>query len=313
MNNLNIACITAVNFAVTAFAVFAVLAATVVILFNHSKTKRTIEKLSKMIDSAINSNYTESTFDESTLSALENKLSRYLSECSVSSKNLLVEKDKIKTLISDISHQTKTPIANILLYVQLLEEHELDEECRICVKELSAQAEKLSFLIGALVKTSRLETGIISVQPKPESLQQLINAVVEQIRLKAQAKNITLLVQSIADTTNFDFKWTTEALYNIVDNAVKYTPEGGHIKIKAASYELFYRIDITDDGIGISENERSKIFLRFYRSQAVRDQEGVGIGLFLAREILSAQGGYIKVKSELGKGSIFSVFLPRTE
>lgn len=304
MNSLHIICIITAS--------FAVLVAVAVIFFNHRKTKRTIEELNKMIDATINSNFTESSFDESTLSALETKLCRYLSKCSTSSQNLLVEKEKIKTLISDISHQTKTPIANILLYAQLLNEHKLDEECRGCVKELSTQAEKLSFLIGALVKTSRLETGIISVLPKPESIQLLLTEATEQIRLKAQAKNITLLVQTIADTANFDFKWTTEALYNIVDNAVKYTPEGGHIKIEAAAYELFYRIDITDDGIGISENERSKIFLRFYRSQAVRDQEGVGIGLFLAREILSAQGGYIKVQSEFGKGSTFSVFLPRT-
>lgn len=305
MSGVNIICIT--------IAFFAVVAATVVILWNRKNTKSTINTLGRMLDIAIDSNFTESTFDESTLSALEAKLSRYLSESSVSSRNLLLEKDKIKTLISDISHQTKTPIANILLYAQLLGEYELEEDCKVCVKALSAQAEKLSFLISSLVKASRLETGIISVIPKLEPVQQLLNEVTEQIMPKAKAKNIKLLVQPTADTAYFDLKWTTEALYNVVDNAVKYTPGGGNVKITSIPYELFYRIDITDDGIGIIEGDHSKIFTRFYRSQAVSRQEGVGIGLFLTREILSAQSGYIKVQSVIGKGSTFSLFLPRTK
>ncbi len=303
MNRINIICIT--------IAVLATVASTMVILWNRKNIKSTIERLSRMLDIAIDGNFTESTFDESTLSALETKLNRYLSESSVSSKNLHLEKDKIKTLISDISHQTKTPIANILLYAQLLGEYELEEDCKVCVKALSAQAGKLSFLISSLVKASRLETGIISVIPKLEPVQQLLNKVTEQITPKAQAKNIKLLVQPTADTAYFDLKWTTEAIYNVVDNAVKYTPEGGNIKISAVPYELFYRIDITDDGIGIIEGEHSKIFTRFYRSQMVSELEGAGIGLFLTREILSAQGGYIKVQSMIGEGSTFSVFLPK--
>ena len=303
MNRINIICIT--------IAVLATVASTMVILWNRKNIKSTIEMLSRMLDIAIDGNFTESTFDESTLSALETKLNRYLSESSVSSKNLHLEKDKIKTLISDISHQTKTPIANILLYAQLLGEYELEEDCKVCVKALSAQAGKLSFLISSLVKASRLETGIISVIPKLEPVQQLLNKVTEQITPKAQAKNIKLLVQPTADTAYFDLKWTTEAIYNVVDNAVKYTPEGGNIKITTVPYELFYRIDITDDGIGIIEGEHSKIFTRFYRSQMVSELEGAGIGLFLTREILSAQGGYIKVQSMIGEGSTFSVFLPK--
>ena len=97
---------------------------------------------------------------------------------------------------------------------------------------------------------------------------------------------------------------------NIVDNAIKYT-EHGTITISAVSYEMFARIDISDTGSGIPETEQAKIFARFYRSKAVQEQEGVGIGLYLARQILSGEGGYIKVTSALGKGSTFSVFLPR--
>ena len=108
----------------------------------------------------------------------------------------------------------------------------------------------------------------------------------------------------------FDPKWTAEALANIVDNAVKYT-EQGLITISAVSYEMFVRIDISDSGIGISENEQAQIFARFYRSKNVQEQEGVGIGLYLARQIISGESGYIKVASVLGEGSTFSVFLPK--
>ncbi|CAM5646827.1 Adaptive-response sensory-kinase SasA [Lysinibacillus sphaericus] len=108
----------------------------------------------------------------------------------------------------------------------------------------------------------------------------------------------------------FDPKWTVEALYNIVDNAIKYTPSGGSVQLSVTPYQLFCRIDVADTGLGISEDETAKIFSRFYRSQEVTDKEGVGLGLYLAREIITAQGGYIKVKSRLGVGSVFSVFLP---
>ncbi|MGL4790465.1 MAG: sensor histidine kinase, partial [Phocaeicola sp.] len=104
--------------------------------------------------------------------------------------------------------------------------------------------------------------------------------------------------------------WTAEALYNIIDNAIKYTPSGGSVRISVTAYQLFCRIDVTDTGIGISEDETAKIFSRFYRSQQVTDKDGVGLGLYLAREIMAAQGGYIKVASKSDCGSVFSVFLP---
>ena len=107
-----------------------------------------------------------------------------------------------------------------------------------------------------------------------------------------------------------DLKWTAEALGNIVDNAIKYTPGGGTVQLKVEKYSSFVKIDVIDNGIGIEKEEIPKIFGRFYRSLSVADQPGVGVGLFLAREIIQAQKGYVKVKSEIGKGSIFSVFLP---
>lgn len=287
-----------------------------IIILYRTRVNRTMDKLNEMLDRAISGCFTEHLYDESKLSAIETKLSRYLSISTVSSKNLSEEKDKIKALISDISHQTKTPLANILLYSQLLLESEfLDTEPLAeysdCIQQIYTQSEKLNFLISALVKISRLETGIISVVPKPNPVSQLIRDSLEGILLKAAAKDITFENKEVEGTACFDSKWTTEALYNILDNAVKYTPKGGSITISATPYELFYRIDIIDNGIGIPEEDHSKIFGRFYRSVGVNQEEGVGIGLYITREIILAQGGYLKVSSKPEKGACFSVFLPK--
>ena len=290
---------------------FAVAVASLGLVFHVCRReRRTLSALSSMLDKAINGTLTENSFDESMLSAIEVKMAKFLSSCAVSSKNLNDEKNKIKELISDISHQTKTPIANIVLYTQLLSEAELPQDCADKVKILSAQANKLGFLVETLVKTSRLEAGIITIAPKTGAVQDVINSAVLQVQTRADAKNISIMAEHIEETALFDAKWTAEAIYNILDNAVKYSPRDSAVTVKAIPYELFCRIDIADEGIGISEDEHSKVFRRFYRSPAVEEQEGVGIGLYLAREIISADGGYIKVSSNPGRGSVFSIFLP---
>jgi signal transduction histidine kinase len=303
MNTLNI-CLLIIT-------VISILSSITVIVWNRYKLKRTLLNMDQMLEAAIQGDFTESAFDESLLSAVETKLAHYLSASEVSTKNLSEEKDKIKELIADISHQTKTPLANILLYAQLLTEHNLPPESAACVIAMNGQAQKLNFLIGSLIKTSRLETGIITLHPTHNSIQPLLDDIVKQIAPKVSDKKIELTISPTSETANFDAKWTNEAIYNIIDNAVKYTPIGGTIGIFVTQYEFFCRIDINDNGIGISKEEHSKIFQRFYRSPSVCNVEGVGIGLYLTRQIITSEGGYMKVTSTLGKGSTFSVYLPR--
>ena len=284
------------------------LAAAAVVLWERRKARKTMEEIERMLDAAMTGSFSETNFDESQLSALETKFAHYLSAAEASSQNIAQEKDKIKTLIADISHQTKTPIANLLLYSELLKEETLPASAKANVEALYKQSEKLRFLIDSLVKLSRLENGIISLSPQQAALQ--LESVVEQYTAKASEKGLSLRLQDTDAFAVFDFKWTAEALANIVDNAIKYT-EHGTITISAVSYEMFARIDISDTGSGIPENEQAKIFARFYRSNSVQKQEGVGIGLYLARQIISGEGGYIKVASVPGKGSTFSIFLPK--
>lgn len=300
-----------VEYSLLALAVLALLAAIGIAVWTHLRARRMLDTLDKMLDEAIRGEFRESLYDESRLSALETRMAHYLSASAVSAKNLAEEKEKIKTLIGDISHQTKTPIANLLLYAQLLEEQDLPPESRDCAAALERQAEKLRFLIDALVKTSRLETGVLAMTPAVNPLRRVLESAAAQAAPKAEAKGVALTVESTDLTARFDPKWTAEALYNLVDNAVKYTPAGGSVALRARSYELFCRIDVADTGPGIPEVEQARIFQRFYRSPSVSGEEGVGIGLYLSRQIAAGQGGYLKVTSRPGEGSTFSLFLPR--
>ncbi len=299
------------RFAWIALALGSILLCILVVLHENRKTRRIMKTLNLMLDEALDGSFTEHRFDESLLSSVECRLNRYLNASTVSARNLTVEKEKIKELLADISHQTQTPIANILLYAQLLEERDLPEESLECVAALRGQAEKLSFLIASLVKLSRLETGVFTLHPVSHGIVPMLEEAVGQMAPKAAQKEITLTMNPTAANAVFDYKWTTEALCNLLDNAIKYTPVGGSIQVSAKAYDLFCRVDVADTGIGISEAEQAKVFLRFYRSPSVSEQEGVGIGLYLTRQILEGQGGYIKVASSLNNGSVFSMFLPR--
>lgn len=277
---------------------------------NRFRTNKTIERLNQMIDNAADGNPIEQGFDETRMSALETKLARYLAMNSSAKTQLTQEKTRVNELISNISHQTKTPVANLLLYAQLLDECNLPTQEKEYVHALMEQSKKLNFLIASLVKMSRLETGIIAAVRQKHRIQPMLEQVMNQMIPAAKAADILLTCKNSDTTAVFDPKWTAEALCNILDNAIKYTPSGGGVSVDVTPYEMFLKIDISDTGIGISEEETAKIFTRFYRSPAVSNQDGVGLGLCLAREIISVQGGYIRVDSTEGKGSVFSIFLP---
>ena len=273
--------------------------------------RRTLRRLNAMLDRAIAGGFSEERFDETELSALEGRLARFLRGSAAARRTVETEQAAVKTLIADISHQTRTPIANLLLYASLLSESELDPRQREQVDALSAQAEKLSFLIKALVKASRLEAGIVAPAPAVNPVGPLLENAVEQEGPAALAKQITLTAEPFDGSAAFDPRWTGEALGNVVNNAVKYTPPGGRVSVSAQLLDSFCRIDVADTGPGVPESEQAAVFNRFYRGGATRAAEGLGLGLYLAREILARQGGYIRLSSRPGEGCVFSLYLPR--
>lgn len=288
-----------------------VIAALTMVLRTRRQMRQTLLRIDEMLDAAIGQAFSAQHYDESLLSSVEIKQARYLAQSMDLAQALTREKEKIKALMTDISHQTKTPLANVILYTQLLQEEALTRQSQQYVNELQRQSEKLNFLIQTLVTISRLETGVVQLAPEKQTIQGLVFGVLQQATPIAQAKGQILIADESSAMAVFDLKWTQEALYNIVDNALKYSPKNSPIRINVSAYEFFVRINVCDDGIGIDKAEQAAIFNRFYRSTAVQAEEGIGIGLYLAREILSAQGGYLTVQSELGKGTTFSMFLPQ--
>ena len=274
--------------------------------------KRTMERLEEMLDDAMEGTFEEERYDETRLSRLEARWKQYFTSQEQAVAKTRKQRENMRALVSDISHQTKTPLANILLYAELLEEKAENAEEKALAAQILKQTEKLEFLIRALVKMSRLETGILKVEPVRQKLSPMVLEAADMLKKKAKDKGVHLTVSCDRDVVCcFDRKWTSEALENIIDNGVKYSPEGSRLRIQVREYELYVCVEVEDQGPGIPEEERAQIFGRFYRGKKVQQEEGVGIGLYLAREILEKEGGYIKVSSGKEAGSVFSLYLPK--
>ena len=249
---------------------------------------------------------------ETTLARICHRLSRLYQIMQENRRKVDEERQELQSLISDISHQVKTPVSNLKMAADTLLEKPVSEAERIdFIRGIRSQTDKLDFLFQALVKTSRLETGVIQLEKKPGRLFDTVAQAMSGIVYEAEKKKIVVSVDCPEDlTVSHDSKWTSEALFNLLDNAVKYTPAGGKIAVSVILWEMYVEIKVSDTGKGISESNQAAIFRRFYREEEVHDQQGVGIGLYLAREIVTQQGGYIKVVSAPGNGAEFSIMLP---
>ena len=249
---------------------------------------------------------------ETMLARISHRLSRLYQIMQENRNKVDEDRQELQSLISDISHQVKTPVSNLKMAVDTLLEKPVSEAERIdFIRGIRSQTDKLDFLFQALVKTSRLETGVIQLEKKPGHLFDTVAQAMSGIVYAAEKKEISVSVDCPEDLTVFhDSKWTSEALFNLLDNAVKYTPAGGKITVSVILWEMYVEIKVSDTGKGISESNQAAIFRRFYREEEVHDQQGVGIGLYLAREIVTQQGGYIKVVSAPGNGAEFSIMLP---
>lgn len=291
---------------------------TLIILLLFSLVKyvfKNLEELSRVLQKIINNgDYSEIKSDDygifSVIYSDLNKLSRSLH---IKIINLDKEKESIKELVTDISHQLKTPLASLKLYNTLLIEEEIDEEDKLeFLKTNEMCINKLHNLIDSLVNISRMEAGMISIKKENKNIKETINRAISSIKVKADIKNINIDYEDFKD--NFilhDSKWTEECIFNILDNCVKYTDENGEIKLSVNDTINFIRIDIEDNGIGIDSSKYNDIFKRFYRIEEVENIEGSGVGLYLSRKILERQGGNIIVSSKKGIGSKFSLFLTK--
>ena len=273
-----------------------------------------LDNLAMLINNIIDKNEDEvfSTLNDDLLSKLQSNIIKLINILKAENRREHETKNEIQSLISDISHQLKTPCANLKMYFEFLKNDDLSQDERNeFIDVLDIQIEKLNFLIESMIKMSRLESNIINLKPKETNLSDICLTAIRQIYEKARKKDIEIKFESKEDINIFiDEKWTAEAVFNILDNAVKYTPKDGLIKVSINTYDLFCMISIEDTGRGIEKKDINDIFKRFYRGEDTENINGVGIGLFLSNEIITKQKGFIKVKSEKGVGSIFSIMFP---
>lgn len=249
---------------------------------------------------------------ETQLARISHRLLRLYQIMQDNQRKVDEERQELQSLVSDISHQVKTPVSNLKMVTDTLLTHPVsDTERTDFIRGIRSQTDKLDFLFQALVKTSRLETGVIRLEKKSSKLFDTVAQAMSGIVYAAEKKKIAVSVDCPEHLIlSHDSKWTAEALFNLLDNAVKYTPSHGKIAVSVFQWEMYAEIRVSDTGKGISESNQASIFRRFYREEEVHEQQGVGIGLYLARQIVMQQGGYIKVSSTPGEGSVFSIMLP---
>lgn len=295
-------------------------AVVVVLLWKNYHTKKEARLFAEKVEAALDAIVTgkewtiEGELEDSLWGRTGTQLAKAGNVFQKKEEESVREKERVKGLISDISHQTRTPVANIKLYLELLGDEELSQSGQKFLGKIQGQMEKIDFLMQSMVKMSRIETGILQIHKEDKNLYETIRHAVASVVPEAAQKKIALYVDCEEEMfIRHDSKWTEEAIYNVLDNALKYTESGGKIHIQAKRQELFVKLSISDTGKGIAPERQAEIFTRFYREPEVHDKPGVGIGLYLARTIMELQKGYIEVQSEVGRGASFRLYFPVNE
>lgn len=248
--------------------------------------------------------------EETLLSKLQSKVIKLSKILKNKSKKEAREQENMKKLVSDISHQLKTPLANLKMYSQFLEDDALPEEKRkeyVAVVRLSV--ERLDFLAEHMIKVSRLESGLIQPDMHRQSLNETVLKAVKNVYPKAKKKGIEIQYREENKIVlSHDQNWTAEAIGNLLDNAIKYGETGGRILLSLRKLGMFAELSVEDENGAIPKEEQNRVFTRFYRGSNSRNREGIGVGLYLAGEIAQKQGGYMNLKTT-DKGNIFSLVL----
>lgn len=283
-----------------------------VVLWYCTQNRKLYQSVDRMLDELLDDQKISVTdLQEGAVSALAGKAKRIQEKLQAEVGGARLENEQVKGLISNMSHQLKTPLANIMMYEELLEEDGLSEvEKKHFLQKMKMQSEKVSWILNSLFKMVKLEQNVISFDGGSNLIRRTLLDAVNLVYDKAQKKQIEIETEYFPDCSLYhNPKWTSEVFANILENAVKYTKESGHIRIGLRRFEMYSEIWIQDTGAGIAREELTEIFKRFYRSPEVENIEGSGIGLYLSKLILEKEKGYMNVESHLGKGSCFSVYL----
>lgn len=289
-----------------------IIALCLTIAYSVYQKRQTYRKIDRLLDSVLTEEeIIYSDVEEGEFSALVSKIKQIQEVLDSHVQNAEAEKEQVKSLVSNMSHQLKTPLANLSLYGEILGREEISSErWKEFVDKMGRQIDKLNWMIESLSKMVKLEQNIEGFEADDLEIRQTILDSVDAVYEKMEKKELHLIVEPFTDCRLFhNRKWTVEVFVNLLENAIKYTQKGGTVSVGVHPYELYTEIRISDNGRGIRQEELTDIFKRFYRSPEVENMEGSGIGLYLSNLILEKEKGYITADSEYGKGSCFSVFL----
>jgi len=272
---------------------------------------RKIKEINKYLKGINNGNYTLKIQDngEGELSKLRNELYKTTILLKENALNSEKEKEQLSNSLADISHQLKTPLTSIRIMLDnILENPEMEKEVREdFLKDISKQMEWISSLVISLLKMAKFDAGSIKMENEEINVKELINNVVSNLSILLEVKDVQV-VTKIDENSTFiaDYKWQLEALTNIVKNAIEYSNQSSKIYINVENNAVFLKIKIRDTGKGIEKKDIKHIFERFYKTKS-NHEESIGIGLSLAKTIIEQNNGYIKVDSEIGKGTTFEI------
>lgn len=287
------------------------IAVTIVILSYNKKREEKISDINSYIGKVNSGNYElkieENGEDE--LTKLRNELYKTTVLLRETAENSEKEKTNLSNSLTDISHQLKTPLTSIRIMIDNIQNNpDMDEKTRNeFIEDISKQIDWISSLVISLLKLAKFDAGSIVMRDEEINVKKLIQNIISNLAILIDIKDIKIEENISEQITLFaDYNWQLEALTNIIKNCVEHSFDGGKIKIEAESNSVFTKIIIADEGEGIEKKDLNRIFERFYKS-AKSSENSIGIGLALAKTIIEKERGYIKVESEVGKGTKFEI------
>lgn len=280
-----------------------------------SARERIYHQAIRIIEQFMQGDFTEHLprMDEGCLYRLLGKIDSLANALAAGNEEAMRAKDFLKDTISDISHQLKTPLSALAMYNEIIEADAENKEAVLAFsKKTSTALERVEELIQVLLKVTRLDAGAVVFEKQSWLLADVVSRAVSELWVRAEEEGKEIVLSGEDETwVNCDLQWTSEAMANLVKNALDYTEKGGRIRVSWKQFSEMTRVSFEDNGKGIEEKDIYHIFKRFYRtSKGKGSGTGIGLGLPLAKSIVEGQGGTLSVQSRAGEGTVFTMTLP---
>lgn len=278
--------------------------------YNYWKRDRYVMRsLERMVVNIENGDWDRlKTYDEGMIAGLQQAIYEQLMQTRHHESSMRKQREYMKDFISHISHQMKTPLAALTMYVELMEDENMQPEVRAdFIKRSDQQLDRLKWLIQSLLQIAKLEADSILLDKRDIPLGHIIECAAEDLDIIANEKGVEIdWSDDCSDTAiALDEKWMVQALENIVKNALEHTPEGGRVRIWTAQNRFTISLYVEDNGVGMDKEQIAKVFEPFYSRK--QDDVSVGLGLALAKAIVVKHGGQIFVRSTKGEGTRFEI------